>query len=60
VKERIEIKSNFSDWHEVTKIQAQRYVTYLLHSITAISRENLVAYIEKSRLRGVSVAELYI
>lgn len=65
----IEIKSIFSDWKEVSKEQAKEYVEYILSSgITCYGIKKcenndtallkLHKYIEKTKLRGITIKEL--
>lgn len=53
----IEIKSWFTDWHEVNKEQAIKFVKVLLNGML-ISRDKKYDYIEKNHLRGISIKEL--
>lgn len=54
----IEIKSNFTGWHKVNKAQAKKYVLYLLHSITTMTMNEKIKYIEKEKIRGVAIEGL--
>lgn len=54
----IEIKSTFSDWHEVSKEQAKEYVKFLLQNMNAIKKTEQAEYINKNKLRGITVEEL--
>lgn len=66
---KIEIKSIYSDWREVSKEQAREFIKYLLASDmtcydiekcesndTAIPK--LYKYIERTYLKGITVEEL--
>lgn len=54
----MKMRGIFTDWHEVTKEQASNYVKFLLENITTMRHEEKVEYINKTRLRGVTVQEL--
>ena len=54
----IEIKSNFTDWHEVGAEQARRFVEHRMSGMTAIPDDRKAEYIEAHNLRGITVAEL--
>ena len=54
----IEIRSFFSDWHEVSKEQANEYVSNLMQRMTALKKSEQIAFIEQKRLRGISVKDL--
>lgn len=56
--QKIQIKSHFTDWHTVTKKQAQKYVRFLLENITTMEGEKLTRYIEKNKIRGIKLKEL--
>lgn len=56
--QKIEIKSHFTDWHTVTKKQAQKYAKFLLENITSMRGEKLERYIEKNKIRGIKLKEL--
>lgn len=57
--EKIEIKSLFTDWHEVSKQQAKDYVKFLLSNITTKKNKELIQYIESQKLRGITIKELF-
>ena len=57
--EKIEIKSIYTDWHEVSREQAKDYVKFLLSNITTKKNKELVQYIESNKLRGITVKELF-
>lgn len=57
---KIEIKSLFTDWHEVSKEQAKRYVSHLFRNLPMIPQGKKTEWIEKNRLRGITVNELQI
>lgn len=50
----IEIRSNFTDWHEVPKRQAMLYAKWLLESTPCISKEKKIEYI-MTKVRGVDL-----
>ena len=54
----IEIRSFFTDWHEVDEKTAKQYVRTLLKGITALSMKERIKYIEENRLRGITIKEL--
>lgn len=54
----IEIKNCLTGWHEASKDEAKRYVLFLLDHITAIPSSDKVEYINRNRLRGITVEEL--
>lgn len=58
--QKIEIKSLFTDWHEVSEEQARRYVRHLLRSLPMIAKDKKTEWIEQNRLRGITVNELQI
>ena len=51
----IEIKSYFTDWHEVDKETAKKYVMNRLKNMTYSKK---IDYINKKFLRGITVEEL--
>ena len=54
----IQIKSLFTNWHNVSEEQAIKYVTFLINNITTMNNEKVIEYIEKNRLKGITVDEL--
>lgn len=56
--EKIEIKSFFTDWHEVSREQAKEYIKFLLENITTMRGEKLIQYIEGNKIRGIRVNKL--
>ena len=56
--EKIEIKSFFTGWHEVTRERAETHVRFLLEHVTTMRGQKLIDYIETNRLRGIKVKEL--
>ena len=50
----IEIRSNFTDWHEVPERQAMLYAKWLLESTPCISKEKKIEYI-MTKVRGVDL-----
>ena len=59
VKEMIEIRHFFTDWHEVTRERAQKFVAYIIPQMTALSITGKIEFIESKWLRGITVAELF-
>lgn len=57
---KIEIKSLFTDWHEVSIEEAKVYVNWLLKNLQMIPQGEKKEWIEKNRLRGITVNELQI
>ena len=57
--QKIQIKSIFTDWHEVSKKQAKKYVKFLLTHITTKENEELIKYIEENKIRGITINELF-
>lgn len=56
--QEIKIKSHFTDWHTVTKEQAKRYAIFLLKNITTMTGKELEKYIEKNKIKGMTLKEL--
>ncbi|HZK37420.1 MAG TPA: hypothetical protein VFC98_00885 [Clostridia bacterium] len=54
----IEIKTLFNGWTKVDRREAKRYVEYLKSRITGITASEKDNYINRNRLRGITVAEL--
>lgn len=54
----IEIKSLFTDWHEVDEKTAKQYIRALIKGITIMTKDQKIKYIEANRLRGITVKEL--
>ncbi len=56
----IEIKTALKDFHEVSVLQAQHYIRYLIREGLPKIRgtADKIAYIEANRLRGITVEEL--
>jgi len=55
----IEIKSLFSDWHEVTEEQAKKYVLWFIKHSPGVKDKEKIEYIHKNKLRGVTIQELF-
>ena len=55
----IEIKSFFTDWHEVDREQAKEFVKNFMNGATALPCAKKVEYVEENRLRGITVKELF-
>lgn len=54
----IEIKPFFSDWKEVNRETAIRFIKHFKDGATAIPQDKIIEYIEQNKLRGVKVLEL--
>lgn len=54
----IEIRTLFTDWHEVTPKQARAYVSYILKNANCMPFSARVDYLNKKHLRGTTVEEL--
>lgn len=54
----IQIKSFFTDWQEVDKETAKRFVKGIMQGATAINYNEKIKYIEDKKLRGITVKEL--
>lgn len=54
----IELKTMFTDWHEVTPKQARAYVNNFLSMTTGMTYAQKIDYLNENRLRGTTVAEL--
>ena len=50
----IEIRSNFTDWHEVPERQAMLYAKRLLESTPCISKDKKIEYI-MTKVRGIDL-----
>lgn len=56
--QKIQIKSHFTDWHTVTRRQAQKYARFLLENITTMEGDKITRYIEKNKIKGIKLKEL--
>lgn len=56
----IEIKSYYTDWHEVNEEVARRYVRWLMKNLPMVRKADKKPWIEKNRLRGITIDELRI
>lgn len=54
----IELKSLFTDWHEVTPDQARRFVNTFISGATGMTYSEKIDYLNEKCLRGTTVAEL--
>lgn len=54
----IEIKSAFTDWHEVSREYAEAYIKQAMSGMTNLKEVDKVKFVEEKRLRGITVAEL--
>lgn len=59
VKEIIEIRHFFTDWHEVTRERAQKFVAYIIPHMIALPHDEKIEFIERKWLKGITVAELF-
>lgn len=50
----IEIRSNFTDWHEVPERQAMLYAKWLMESTPCISKDKKIEYIS-GKVRGIKL-----
>ncbi len=55
----IEIKPLLSDWKQVSKQDAEKFVKSLLDKIMTMNQAEKIKYIESNRLRGIKVEELF-
>lgn len=54
----IEIKSAFYGWQKVTKEQAKKIVLHIKSNATGIKPEEVIDYINKNKIRGITFEEL--
>lgn len=54
----IELRTLFTDWHEVTPQQARAYVNNFLANTPGMTYAQKIDYLNEKRLRGTTVAEL--
>lgn len=50
----IEVRSNFTDWHEVPERQAMIYAKWLMESTPRIAKEQKIDYIA-TKIRGINL-----
>ena len=50
----IEVRSNFTDWHEVSERQAMLYAKRLMESTPRIAKEQKIDYIA-TKIRGINL-----
>lgn len=50
----IEVRSNFTDWHEVSERQAMLYAKWLMESTPRIAKEQKIDYIA-TKIRGINL-----
>lgn len=55
---KIEVKTYFNGWKEVSKEQAKKFVLHIIRNASAIKPEETNDYINQNRLRGITVEEL--
>lgn len=54
----IELRTLFTDWHEVTPKQARAYVNNFLANAPGMTYAQKIDHLNEKRLRGATVAEL--
>ncbi len=54
----IELKSLFTDWHEVTSAQARAYVNSFIAGAVGMTYSEKIDWLNERGLRGTTVAEL--
>ena len=54
----IEIKTFFTDWHEVSREKAEKYIRQVMRGAAALTDTEKVKLVEEKRLRGITVDEL--
>lgn len=54
----IEIKTFFTDWHEVSREYAEKYIRQAMSGMTNLKEADKVKFVEEKRLRGITVEEL--
>ena len=55
----IQIKTFFTDWKEVTKEEARRYIKKKAPMMVALTDQEKIDFINKKRLRGITYEELF-
>lgn len=55
---KIEVKTFYNGWKEVSKEQAKQFVLHIIRGISAIKEEEINDYINKNKLRGITVEKL--
>ena len=58
MKKMIELKSLFTDWHEVTLAQARAYVNHFITGAIGMTYSEKIDWLNEKCLRGITVAEL--
>lgn len=56
--EKIYIKGVFTEWQEVTPVQAFNYMKLIKPMFTAMNEEEKNKHVNKKRLKGITVEEL--
>lgn len=54
----IEIRFLFGEWKAVTKEKAKDFVKGLMNSIVMMNEKEKIDYINKTKIRGITVEEL--
>lgn len=54
----IEVKPIYGGWKEVTEEQAKEFVLHIIKNQNAIKPSKINEYINKNKLRGITVEEL--
>ena len=54
----IEIKTFFTDWHEVSREKAEEFIKLVISGAQALPHVEKIKFIEEKRLRGITVEEL--
>ena len=55
---KIEVKTFYNGWKEVSKEQAKQFVLHIIRNASAIKEEEINDYINKNKLRGITVEKL--
>jgi len=56
--QKIYIKGVFTEWQEVTPVQAFNYMQLIKPRFTAMNEEEKNKHVNKNRLKGITVEEL--
>lgn len=54
----IEIKTFLTDWHEVSREKAEKYIKRVMRGAVALTDTEKVKFVEEKQLRGITVEEL--
>lgn len=55
----IEIRHFFTEWHEVSREKARKFISCIIPQMVALPHSEKIKFIENKRLRGITVAELF-